>query len=489
MLSIVAMVIPLGLLLRTASGTREHDKHTTSTYVGVSTIVDYVTVIETKTSTHWVDVSINSTVINTVTLCSTEIETKTLTETITEEKTTTITNTTTTTVTDTASVTLTETDTKTTTAVETVNSTTTTTAIDTDSVTLTETDYTTTTAIETANSTTTTTDTATVTSTATDTDSVTLTETKTTGTTTTTTDTTAVTETDSVTISTTTTRTIFSTTYDPCPKSCSISADTVRLFFWPTDRPFTYPSTHVHPTFGYTFTSPSVYMLIPTAVGTNIASATVGPSTTSWLLPLQLHEVSTIAAGNATRQLTLSDLRTDCPQNVAVADPTAIAELDPRCNPVLAAPSQVRSWAYPCNACGRFGMFDPPYAVPTLTGRLVETTSTLTSTLTFVTPTVTPPTAPSSAAESSVVVTTTRISTGVVESATGAPGSSGGSVGLSSVLGVTPDEGASVTGDVPSSSLGATSSVVATAAGSRPGLGGELGMWLVPVLGTVILMV
>jgi hypothetical protein len=113
-------------------------------------------------------------------------------------------------------------------------------------------------------------------------------------------------------------------------------------------------------------------MFIPTAAGTNTAGATVGPSTTNWMLPLDLYQVSTIAPGNTTRQLTLADLGTDCPQT---ADPTAIATMvDSRCDPVLAAPSQVRSWAYPCNACGRFGLFDPPYAVPTITGALVETT-------------------------------------------------------------------------------------------------------------------
>ncbi|KAK1833055.1 hypothetical protein QBC39DRAFT_403476 [Podospora conica] len=161
--------------------------------------------------------------------------------------------------------------------------------------------------------------------------------------------------------------------------SCS-SAATVNLYFWPTDRPHTYPTTHVHPTHSYTFTYPSVYMFIPSAAGTNTLSQTVGPETTSWMLPLRLHQVSTIVEGtNITRQLTLSDLRTDCPQTI---EPTGIATLDWRCNPVLAAPNEVKSWAWPCNACGRFGLFDPPYAVPTLTGRLVEPTSIVVPTVT-----------------------------------------------------------------------------------------------------------
>ncbi|EOO00295.1 hypothetical protein UCRPA7_4190 [Phaeoacremonium minimum UCRPA7] len=171
------------------------------------------------------------------------------------------------------------------------------------------------------------------------------------------------TETDSTTITETTytTTTIFSTTYDPCPTTCSISAGTVNLYFWPTDRPYSYPTTYVDTNLGYTFVSPSVYMYIPTAVGTN-SLGLVGPSTSKWMLPLDLFEVSTIVDGSITRQLTLSDLGTDCPQT---ADPTAIATMvDSRCDPILAAPKQVSSWAYPCNACGRFGLFDPPNPSP-----------------------------------------------------------------------------------------------------------------------------
>jgi hypothetical protein len=113
-------------------------------------------------------------------------------------------------------------------------------------------------------------------------------------------------------------------------------------------------------------------MFIPTARGTN-SLGPAGPSTTNWMLPLDLYEVSTIVDGSITRQLTLSDLGTDCPQT---ADPTAIATMfDSQCDPILAAPTQVSSWAYPCNACGRFGLFDPPYAIPTVTGGLIEPTT------------------------------------------------------------------------------------------------------------------
>ncbi|KAK0735294.1 hypothetical protein B0T26DRAFT_671452 [Lasiosphaeria miniovina] len=230
---------------------------------------------------------------------------------------------------------------------------------------------------ETDSATTTTTEVDSVTITNTEKGWVTVTNTATSSTTITNTETTTSTVPATITTYTTTTRTIFSTTVDPCPSSCSISVETVNLYFWPTDRPATYPSTYVDHDVGYTFTWPSVYMFIPTAVGINTEGETVGPSTASWMLPLNLNEVSTIAQGssNITRQLTLSDLGTDCPRT---ADPSAIATIvDAHCDPVLAAPSQVRSWAYPCNACARFGLFDPPYALPTVTGGLIPPTTTV----------------------------------------------------------------------------------------------------------------
>jgi hypothetical protein len=136
-------------------------------------------------------------------------------------------------------------------------------------------------------------------------------------------------------------------------------------------------------------------MYIPTARGINTLGQPAGPQTTRWILPLDLYEVSTIANGTgSTSQLNLADIGTDCPQS---ADPTAIATLvDARCDPVLAAPRQVSSWAYPCNACGRFGLFDPPYAVPTVTGSLIEPTTVVVPSPITITaaPTPTPTSAP-----------------------------------------------------------------------------------------------
>lgn len=171
-------------------------------------------------------------------------------------------------------------------------------------------------------------------------------------------------------------------------------------------------------------------MFIPTAVATNTAGAPVGPATTRWMLPLRLHQVSTIVEGtNITRQLTLSDLGTDCPQT---AEPTAIATLvDARCNPVLAAPEQVKSWAWPCNACGRFGLFDPPYAVPTLTGALVETTVVASTPLTTVTATPVPTTTPTSLLITPTVVPTRTVGPTSVPPVTAV----GAKVGRSMVLG------------------------------------------------------
>ncbi|KAK3382035.1 hypothetical protein B0T24DRAFT_653312 [Lasiosphaeria ovina] len=361
------------------------------------------------------------------------------------------------------------------------------------SVSVTETDSATTTTTEVDSVTITNTEKDWVTVTNTATSSTTVTNTETDSVTITNTETTTSTVPATITTYTTTTRTIFSTTVDPCPSSCSISVETVNLYFWPTDRPATYPSTYVDHDVGYTFTWPSVYMFIPTAVGINTEGETVGPSTASWMLPLNLNEVSTIAQGssNITRQLTLSDLGTDCPRT---ADPSAIATMvDAHCDPVLAAPSQVRSWAYPCNACGRFGLFDPPYALPTVTGGLIPPTTTVLlipptttvlpppETITAVPPIPTPttPPAPQMGVLLIVYFTVTGIS-GTVTSSVFAPRTST----TSPIIDTTSDSTVPTTA-APSivSSSGLVSPIstsVVTASASRYAAPERLGMWLIP---------
>ena len=120
-------------------------------------------------------------------------------------------------------------------------------------------------------------------------------------------------------------------------------------------------------------------MVINTIYGYNTAGR-AGPSGTSVVFALDLDQVSTVVPyQSATRQLTLNDLGTDCPQAEA-ASVIATAAPDGRCDPILVAPEPVKSWASPCNACGAFGLFDPPYAVPALNGGLVPgpTTTSMT---------------------------------------------------------------------------------------------------------------
>lgn len=242
-------------------------------------------------------------------------------------------------------------------------------------------------------------------------------------------------------------------------------------------------------------------MLIPTAVGINTLNQTAGPSTTSWILPLDLYEVSTIASGSITRQLTLADLGTDCPQT---ADPTAIATMvDSRCDPILAAPTQVRSWAYPCNACGRFGLFDPPYAVPTLTGDLVEPTATTVVTIpppVIVTATAVPITSSAGPVVSGVVVVeyfdtdgnflsssvlpTTGVTGTVTSSVTVFPVPTSGSEVVLPTTVTTGPEG--TTGLPATSGLSSTTSV-ATAAANKEVVLGEWWFVLSAMVGVIVL--
>ncbi|KAI1399309.1 hypothetical protein F4819DRAFT_421872 [Hypoxylon fuscum] len=198
--------------------------------------------------------------------------------------------------------------------------------------------------------------------------------------------------------------------YNPCPTTCSIYAGTVNLFFWPTNNDYSYPSTYVDTALDYTFTSPSVYMVINTIYGYNTLGR-AGPAASSPIFALDLDQVSSIVPGSgATRQLSLSDLGTDCPQSL---DPSEIATKAPdgRCDPSLVAPDVVKSWALPCNACGKFGLFDPPYAVPTLDGGLIGTTTV--TPIEETTASATPTTTPAATGASSTAVTATATSTPV----------------------------------------------------------------------------
>ncbi|KAI0467443.1 hypothetical protein F4859DRAFT_494437 [Xylaria cf. heliscus] len=196
--------------------------------------------------------------------------------------------------------------------------------------------------------------------------------------------------------------TITTSVEEECPTTCSIVAGTVRLFFWPTNNDYTYPSTYVETGLDYTFTSPSVYLVVNTIYGTN-SIGRAGPSGTSEVFAVDLDQVSTILPREQiTRQLTLNDLHTDCPQSL---DPDVIATTIPdgHCDFSLLAPETVKQWALPCNACGRFGLFDPPYAIPTLSGGLIATT--ITTNIDSMTSATT--TSPASGATSTIVTATT----------------------------------------------------------------------------------
>ncbi|KAF7125407.1 hypothetical protein CNMCM5793_001585 [Aspergillus hiratsukae] len=160
-------------------------------------------------------------------------------------------------------------------------------------------------------------------------------------------------------------------------------------------------------------------MVVNTMFGYNSAGR-AGPSGTSLVFALDLDQVSTIVPNeSATRQLTLNDLGTDCPQTEA-ASVIATAAPDGRCDPILVAPEPVKSWALPCNACGPFGMFDPPYAVPPLTGRLVPvpTTTTMAQPKPQTTANVIP------ATDTTTLVATETTSSEVAPTATPTPSSS-----------------------------------------------------------------
>ncbi|KAK9419128.1 hypothetical protein SUNI508_01105 [Seiridium unicorne] len=179
---------------------------------------------------------------------------------------------------------------------------------------------------------------------------------------------------------------------------CSVYAGTVDLVFWPTNDNYSYPATSVDTRFNYTYTSPSVYMIVNTLYGSNPCGL-LGPSTSRHLFSFDLTQVSTfipypdedVKSGWHPRQLELSDLDTSCSGSYDVSSlqtethPTQGDEA--RCNPRLNAPADITKWGYPywkhCNMKNdRLGLFDPPYAVSLIHGFADPTTAAETQTAT-----------------------------------------------------------------------------------------------------------
>ncbi|OBT53332.1 hypothetical protein VE04_06479 [Pseudogymnoascus sp. 24MN13] len=171
---------------------------------------------------------------------------------------------------------------------------------------------------------------------------------------------------------------------------CSIQAGTVQLTYWPTDTNYSYPATIYDSQLDYTFTSPSVYMVVNTIYGWNPCGP-LGPTTSNGIFGFDLTDVSTLVpyddmtatTRRATRQLYLSDLGKNCPtteNSEAMTNTHPVKNADSRCNPNLVIPKAIKQMGLPYwNHCGnvgnKFGLFDPPYAMPTLDGLFPVTTT------------------------------------------------------------------------------------------------------------------
>ncbi|KAH7127908.1 hypothetical protein B0J13DRAFT_611490 [Dactylonectria estremocensis] len=176
---------------------------------------------------------------------------------------------------------------------------------------------------------------------------------------------------------------------------CSVYAGHVELVFWPTNGNFVYPATFTDSVEDYTYTSPSVYMIVKTLYGRN-ACGYLGPSTTRAIFDFDLEQISTLVpyfdttatSRRSTRQLHLSDLVIGCSSTYDVSTLTTIAnpvkEDDTRCNPSIVMPRKIKEFGYPYWLhCGvhdfKSGMFDPPYAIPTADALLVTTAAPVTT--------------------------------------------------------------------------------------------------------------
>ncbi|KAH6967729.1 hypothetical protein BKA56DRAFT_170524 [Ilyonectria sp. MPI-CAGE-AT-0026] len=177
---------------------------------------------------------------------------------------------------------------------------------------------------------------------------------------------------------------------------CSVYAGNVELVYWPTGNNYSYPPTMTDSVAtDYIYTSPSVYIIVSTLYGKN-ACGTLGPTASRAIFGFDLDQVSTIVPyfdttatyRRSTRQLYLSDLVTDCEASYDISTLTTmrhpIKEDDTRCNPSIVMPMAIKSYGNPYwMHCGvnnfKYGLFDPPYAIPTVDGLLVTTAAASTT--------------------------------------------------------------------------------------------------------------
>ncbi|OGE47004.1 hypothetical protein PENARI_c077G07662 [Penicillium arizonense] len=139
---------------------------------------------------------------------------------------------------------------------------------------------------------------------------------------------------------------------------CSMYAGTVDLVYWPTNDNYSYPSTFYDDKIDYTYSSPSVYMVVNTLYGWNPCGL-LGPSTSREVFAFDLTEVSTLVpytqstatTRRGTRQLYLSDLGTHCTgsynQTELATQLHPMKDDDTRCNPFLVVPAAVKRYGHP----------------------------------------------------------------------------------------------------------------------------------------------
>ncbi|KIN07269.1 hypothetical protein OIDMADRAFT_47172 [Oidiodendron maius Zn] len=173
--------------------------------------------------------------------------------------------------------------------------------------------------------------------------------------------------------------------------SCTMHLGVVEISYFPQNSAnATYPSTWYNPEWSVTMTSPSLYMLVETAWGNN-QCGTLGPTFSNKVVSMPISHALTMQpyANSAAvsrmgppRPLTLNDLAgcSTLPSNLWSLIP-AIMTLHPiedsfyRCNPHFVVPPEVWAIGGPYwKNCAHFndevGIFDPPGAVPTVSGLL-----------------------------------------------------------------------------------------------------------------------
>ncbi|RFU24507.1 hypothetical protein B7463_g11831, partial [Scytalidium lignicola] len=178
----------------------------------------------------------------------------------------------------------------------------------------------------------------------------------------------------------------------PCCSSCTLTGNTVQLIYWPTPAPSGFSGSTIVDDDGFTFTSPSIYMVIDKMTAHNLCGVVATFAGKKATISIPAGQLSSIVGGGEDAPTTTVNFEdfNEC-ATVSGLGSFAASQVSDffRCSPLLIMPTEVTSidpsfvGCTPLNA----GLLDPPSALTRVTALIPSSSPPLpVSTITPVVP-------------------------------------------------------------------------------------------------------